>query len=657
MAWLQRTTTCLAATLVLVAPIGPAESAPEPSVISSSVQPTDAARAAYEQAQTRVAALSAHSARLAASAEIADAAAERMRAAVTDDGGFVSAISGLFGSEPSDLDRAAEAADNAELARRFADQAAAALADAIDAAEAARLAWERAERKQEQVEAAWTADQAAEAAIQRSQFRSTYAVDDAGQDRLNHQAQRAWHRQVRAVARHAVVPPPARGLADPTALPAPLEPVHDTRNDLSPGVAEVDPPGLPPVTVLPAETVRAVSEAFHRVGLTDVTDPTTYRCGGLAAQSWTAVPLPADAAEQWEQLRAVPAGSAQPGDVVVLGSRSTGIDGTGVYVGDGRLVLADPTTGVAAVRPLGTEVLGIRRPGVAAAEHQPAAPYGGRCGTEVGILDAGAPLSLPIAPGAYHLTAGFGTDGELWSSGEHTGLDFAAPRGTPVLAAGAGTVTVEHPDWAGNLVRIDHGGGVETWYAHLASTDLASGDLVDAGDPVGLVGARGTTTGPHLHLEVRIDGVPYDPAGVLAVPELPRPSYENGAMPDDSLCPATPDGAQLLRCDGAVAFRLLAADYAEALGTELCVTDSYRSRPGQVAVFEAKPHLAAVPGTSVHGVGLAVDLCGGIERFGTIEHEWLVEHGPARGWHHPSWAAAGGSRPEPWHFEYDGAEA
>jgi LAS superfamily LD-carboxypeptidase LdcB len=71
-------------------------------------------------------------------------------------------------------------------------------------------------------------------------------------------------------------------------------------------------------------------------------------------------------------------------------------------------------------------------------------------------------------------------------------------------------------------------------------------------------------------------------------------------------------------------------------------------------VYLTKPTLAAVPGTSNHGWGVAIDLCGGIERFGTPEHEWLASHGPSYGWIHPTWAAENGSRPEPWHFEYAG---
>ena len=139
---------------------------------------------------------------------------------------------------------------------------------------------------------------------------------------------------------------------------------------------------------------------------------------------------------------------------------------------------------------------------------------------------------------------------------------------------------------------------------------------------------------------------------MLDLPEAPRPTYPNGEVPESALCTATSDGSQLLRCDAAVSFRLMGVAFAEANGAPLCITDSYRSRVGQERAHVAKPHLTATPGTSVHGWGLAVDLCGGIERFDTPEHDWLVAHGPSFGWHHPAWAEPGGSRPEPWHFEY-----
>jgi murein DD-endopeptidase MepM/ murein hydrolase activator NlpD len=656
--------TCLAV-VALGAPL-PADAGPArttPHLTADAQHAVDTARAAYDAASERVAVLSAQNDRLEWAASAAEAEAERRRETVVgDDGGFLHTVGDLLDSDDSALDLATEAADDAAQARQLADMSRDAVAAAIAATESARIAWERAERHQARVAAEWTATEAADAAIRRSRFLPSYDVTDPAQDRRNQRALRGWHDYLRELARHAVVPPPLADLVDPARVAAPLEPLRDARNDLAPGLAALDPAGRPAVTVLSAEAVRAVSDAFRRVGLPDVPGaiaPATYACGGLVANAWgtspTTADLPADAAGQWDALRTVRPSSVQTGDVVILGSRADGLAETGVYVGDNQVILADPTTGVAAVRPLTRSLLGVRRVGLGPARHA-APPAGGVCAPEdTTVESSGAgPLRLPLAAGSYQLTAGFGVEGERWSTGEHTGLDFAAPTGTPVVAAGSGTVTVEHPDWAGNLVRVDHGGGVETWYAHLSRVDVVPGQQVDTGDPIGLVGSLGNTSGPHLHLEVRLDGLAYDPAQVLDLPELPRPTYPNGEMPDTALCPATPDGAQLLRCDAAVAYRLLGAAYADAFGLELCITDSYRSKSGQDQVFREKPRLAALPGTSVHGLGLAVDLCGGIEQFDSAEHTWLVDHGPALGWKHPDWAAAGGSRPEPWHFEYTG---
>ena len=645
---------------VLVAPTSPASATP--AHLAAAQDSVDAARAAYEEARVRVDGLSEQSERVTATAEAAEAEASRLRAAVSgEDAGLADAVKGLFSSGPSDLDRAAEAADNAESARAIADMVQDALAAQIEATEQARVAWERAERRRAQIEAAFTADEYADAAIERAHFLATYDVTGA-QDRRNQRALQDWHDYLRELADAGIVPPPVAELADPMNLPRGLDPVRDAHNDLSPGIAVAHPHGHPAITVLSAEAVRAVSETFRRVGLPDVPgaiEPTAYACGGLVANAWAGPQIapPADSAGQYEQLPTVRTKSVQVGDVVVLGSRKDGLAETGVYVGGNQVVLADPTTGTAAVRPLTSHVLGTRRVGIGIGQHAPA-PTGGVCGiTPAADTDTSGPFGLPVAPGSYHLTAGFGDPGPRWSSGEHTGLDFAAPIGTPVVAVGSGTVTIEHPNWAGNLVRIDHGGGVETLYAHLSRVDVTDGQTIARGEQVGLVGEEGNASGPHVHLEVRLDGTPYDPALVLDVPELPRETFPNGEMPDDALCPATPDGAQRLRCDAAVAYRLLGASYAEAFGTDLCITDSYRSREGQERVHVEKPNLTATPGTSVHGLGLAVDLCGGIERFGSAENDWMLQHGPGLGWIHPDWAAAGGSRPEPWHFEYAGGSA
>jgi hypothetical protein len=128
--------------------------------------------------------------------------------------------------------------------------------------------------------------------------------------------------------------------------------------------------------------------------------------------------------------------------------------------------------------------------------------------------------------------------------------------------------------------------------------------------------------------------------------------YGNGKMPADSLCRVAP--GQKLRCDAAAAYGELAAAYKADFHKELCITDSYRSYRAQIDLLRRKPTLAAFPGTSNHGWGLAVDLCDGVNEFGTPQYEWLIAHAAAYGWVHPEWAREGGSRQEPWHWEFAG---
>jgi hypothetical protein len=128
--------------------------------------------------------------------------------------------------------------------------------------------------------------------------------------------------------------------------------------------------------------------------------------------------------------------------------------------------------------------------------------------------------------------------------------------------------------------------------------------------------------------------------------------YPNGAIPTSALCPVA--SGHYLRADAAYALGQLGDAYAERWGSSLCLTDSYRTFDSQISLFGTKPGLAAVPGTSNHGWGTAVDLCGGIESFGSAPHQWMRDNAPLYGWFHPSWAQAGGSRPEPWHWEFGG---
>jgi murein DD-endopeptidase MepM/ murein hydrolase activator NlpD len=105
-------------------------------------------------------------------------------------------------------------------------------------------------------------------------------------------------------------------------------------------------------------------------------------------------------------------------------------------------------------------------------------------------------------------TDGFGPRGARM----HTGLDFPAPAGTPVLAARTGVVTVS--GWIagyGNTVALKHELGASTLYAHLSAILVEPGVRVAAGQPLGRVGASGSATGPHLHFEVRVRGAAVDP--------------------------------------------------------------------------------------------------------------------------------------------------
>jgi cell wall-associated NlpC family hydrolase len=129
--------------------------------------------------------------------------------------------------------------------------------------------------------------------------------------------------------------------------------------------------------------------------------------------------------------------------------------------------------------------------------------------------------------------------------------------------------------------------------------------------------------------------------------------YPNGLIPPSALCEIGV-GEHRLRCDAAAAYRAMSAAFAGTFGTPVCITDSYRGYDSQVTLYGEKPALAAVPGTSNHGWGLAVDLCGGIDAYGTAQYAWMVANAGRFGWLHPTWADQGNGREEPWHWEYAG---
>lgn len=130
--------------------------------------------------------------------------------------------------------------------------------------------------------------------------------------------------------------------------------------------------------------------------------------------------------------------------------------------------------------------------------------------------------------------------------------------------------------------------------------------------------------------------------------------HENGKIPEDELANVEFDNSHKLREDAVEKLSELNEAYKEQFGQDISITDSYRSYEEQVDIKERKPDLAAEPGTSNHGWGLALDLGGGINNFGTEEHEWMVQNAEEYGWILPDWAQENGSKPEAWHWEFTG---
>ena len=124
-------------------------------------------------------------------------------------------------------------------------------------------------------------------------------------------------------------------------------------------------------------------------------------------------------------------------------------------------------------------------------------------------------IKLAVQPISGVITSRYGVSSRLRKS-THTGLDIAASTGTPIKVIADGTVTcASYQGSYGKLVKIDHGNGLETWYGHTSKMYVSVGQKVTAGDVIALVGSTGNSTGPHLHLEIRINGEHVNPQNYL----------------------------------------------------------------------------------------------------------------------------------------------
>ena len=128
------------------------------------------------------------------------------------------------------------------------------------------------------------------------------------------------------------------------------------------------------------------------------------------------------------------------------------------------------------------------------------------------------PSLKPVADGWFSSNFGYRIDPFTGQNAFHEGIDFPAEAGTAIVAAASGKViTAELHAQYGRMVEIDHGNGLVTRYAHASQLNVRAGDLVVRGQRVATVGSTGRSTGPHLHFEVRLNGVPQNPARFLQI--------------------------------------------------------------------------------------------------------------------------------------------
>lgn len=162
------------------------------------------------------------------------------------------------------------------------------------------------------------------------------------------------------------------------------------------------------------------------------------------------------------------------------------------------------------------------------------------------------PTQHPVAEGNLGSNFGWRIDPINGGAALHTGLDFQAATGAPIVAAAGGVVvTQEFHDAYGNMVEVDHGNDLITRYAHASRVFVKKGDLIKRGQKIAEVGTTGRSTGSHLHFEVLVQGVPQDPQKFLTAGQSvkPRPLAQN-------------NGSQIVANPGLPAVKLIASSAA-----------------------------------------------------------------------------------------------
>ncbi len=223
-----------------------------------------------------------------------------------------------------------------------------------------------------------------------------------------------------------------------------------------------------------------------------------------------------------------------------------------------------------------------------------------------------------------------------------------APAGAAlVLVAATGALTVALPASSGSSVVVAHA-AAEALPTAAPTVDTAREEQ-----------ARASRSRPRVVLStpfrVPVTSTPSPRPkpkpllpGCTGTPSLA--GYANGRIPTGVLCDV--GSGERLRADAARAYAGLAQAYRLRFGSTPCLVDGYRPLGEQQFLRRTKPRYAATPGLSEHGWGVAVDLGCGVNSSRSAESRWLKANAGRFGWHHPAWAEPGGSRPEPWHWEF-----
>ncbi|MFC5148994.1 peptidoglycan DD-metalloendopeptidase family protein [Streptomyces aureoversilis] len=229
-------------------------------------------------------------------------------------------------------------------------------------------------------------------------------------------------------------------------------------------------------------------------------------CSSLVKMAWSKAGVNLarstyDQVREGSEVRSV--GDLRPGDLIFTGGSASAPEHVSMYIGGGEVIDAPHTDARVRIKPLSyweSQILTIRRP----AYTEPASGGSGSWGTPVSDDSIGT---------GYHVP------GSMWSSGYHTGIDFPVSTGTTIHAVGPGTVVTAGWNSAyGNQVVIRHDDGKYSQYAHMSSLSVSDGQQVGGGQQIGISGATGNVSGPHLHFEIRTGpeyGSDIDPVGYL----------------------------------------------------------------------------------------------------------------------------------------------